>query len=357
MPGGAGSGDPALVGVPTAGRESGVDAVTQTKKENNLIAGGVGAAADRAFKLASLAAGILVLTILGLILVTTVREAWPAFRESGWAFITSGDWIANDPDGDGPRGPEFGALAFIYGTAVVSVIALTVAVPVSIGIGLFLTELAPRRLRTAVITVIDLLAAIPSVVYGLWGILVLAPALVPVFGWLHDAVGDVPVLSAIFGEPVSSGRTFMTAGLIVAVMIIPIITSIAREVFATVPDADKHAAYALGATTWEMIKGVVFPHSFGGVVGAVMLGLGRAMGETIAVALTIGAATQIVPNLFASGEALPAVIVRQWGESGGLHTAALVGCGVVLFVITIVINYASRVIVRRAEMRIKGSTA
>jgi phosphate transport system permease protein len=149
----------------------------------------------------------------------------------------------------------------------------------------------------------------------------------------------------------------MTAGIILAVMIVPIITSVTREVFSTVPRSEKDAALALGATRWEMIKGAVFPHSFGGMVGAVILGLGRAMGETIAVALTIGAANQITPNLFASGEALPAVIVRNWGESGGTFRAALIGCGVVLFAITILINYGARVIVRRAEIRLKGAAA
>src|SRR5262249_48815281 len=162
-------------------------------------------------------------------------------------------------------------------------IALIVAVPISVGIALFLTELAPRRLRGPVVTVIDLLAAVPSVVFGLWGVLVVAPALAPIYDGIHKPLAGVPVLGSVFGQPTSNGRSFMTAGLILAIMIIPIITSITREVFATVPDAEKHAAYALGATRWEMIKGAVFPHSFGGVVGAVMLGLGRAMGETIAV--------------------------------------------------------------------------
>jgi len=162
-------------------------------------------------------------------------------------------------------------------------------------------------------------------------------------------------LTAVFGFPVSSGRSFMTASLILAAMITPIITSITREVFATVPAADKQAALALGATRWEMIRGAVFPHSFGGMVGAVMLGLGRAMGETIAVSLTIGAATQITPNLFASGNALPSIIVQNWNESGGTFQAALIGCGVVLFVVTVIVNYGARIIVRRAELRMKGA--
>jgi phosphate transport system permease protein len=164
------------------------------------------------------------------------------------------------------------------------------------------------------------------------------------------------VLGTVLGVP-ASGRTLMTAGLIVSIMIVPIITSITREVFATVPSAEKHAALALGATKWEMIRGVVFPHSFGGMVGAVMLGLGRAMGETIAVALVIGASVQLSPNLFSSGDALPSIIVRNWGESSGVYQSALVGCGVVLFVITVIVNYFARIVVSRAEARLRGAAA
>jgi phosphate transport system permease protein len=324
----------------------------QTHRSEPGLTGGGGALTDRLFRAICLAAGVLVLAVLALILVSTTNEAWPALRESGIGFITSDRWAPSDPDGT----PEFGTLALIYGTVIVSLIALVIAVPVSIGIALFLTELAPRRVRAPVITVIDLLAAVPSVVFGLWGIIVVAPALVTLYRWLHDALGGIPALGALFGEPASTGRSFMTAGFIVAIMIIPIITSITREVFNTVPSSEKHAALALGATRWEMIKGAVFPHSFGGMVGAVMLGLGRAMGETIAIALVIGAAIQVTPNLSASGEAMPAIIVRQWGESGGLHTSALVGIGVVLFAMTVLVNLLARVVVNRAEARMRGAT-
>jgi phosphate transport system permease protein len=331
---------------------------TERPSTASLTQKGGGRLSDRAFFLLTLVAGLLVLAVLALILITTLREAWPALRYSGTSFVTSSNWAPNDPDGNGPLVPHYGALAFIYGTLIVSLISVLFAVPVAIGISLFLTELAPRRLRSAVVTVIDLLAAVPSVVFGLWGIIVVAPALVKVYQWVHGGVGGVPVLGSLFGNPVSSGRTFMTAGIIVGIMIIPIITSITREVFSTVPEADKHAALALGATRWEMIKGAVFPHSFGGMVGAVMLGLGRAMGETIAVSLTIGAATQIVPNLFASGNALPSVIVQNFGDPGvPPGRSALIACGVVLFAITIVINYGARLIVRRAEIRLKGKIA
>lgn len=310
---------------------------------------GGAARVDRFFKAVCVGAGLFVLAILALILISTAREAWPAFREEGLGFVTNRDWVPNEG--------RFGALGLIYGTAVVSVIALIIAVPVSIGIALFLTELAPPRLRTVVVTVIDLLAATPSVVFGLWGIIVVAPKLVPVYEWFHDTLGSIPGVGALFGVPVSNGYNFMTAGLIVAIMIIPIITSITREVFGTVPLLDKQAALALGATRWEMIKGAVFPHSFGGMVGAAMLGLGRAMGETIAIALVIGAAVQVTPNIYASGEAMPSIIVRQWGESSGLHTAALVGLGVVLFGITIIVNYVARFVVRRAELKMRGAAS
>ncbi|BCB85503.1 phosphate ABC transporter permease subunit PstC [Phytohabitans suffuscus] len=314
-----------------------------------LSSRGGGPRADRSFQVLTLAAGLLVLAVLALILITTTREAWPAFDEMGLRFITENRW---DPPSE-----IYGGLAFIYGTAIVSLIALIFAVPVSLGIALFLTELAPRRLRAPAVTVIDLLAAVPSVVFGLWGVLVVAPKLVPIYNGIHDLLGGIPVIGRVFGEPVGSGRNFMTAGLILAIMITPIITSIAREVFDTVPRGDKDAALALGATRWEMITGAVFPHSFGGLVGAVILGLGRAMGETIAIALIIGSSTQITANVFASGNAMPAVIVSQIGESTGTFTAALIGLGVVLFVMTVIINTVAQAIVRRAEIRMRGAAS
>lgn len=311
-----------------------------------------GVLADRLFSLWTLGTGLLVLAILALILFTTTNEAWPALREMRLGFLTERTWDPNPAEGE----PVFGALSYMYGTAITSLIALAVAVPVSVGIALFLTELAPRRLRGGAVTVVDLLAAVPSVVFGLWGVLVVAPALAPVYQSVHNLVGGVPGLGSVFGE-VSSGRNFMTAGLILAIMVTPIVTSITREVFATVPRADKEAALALGATRWEMIRGAVFPHSFGGVVGAVMLGLGRAMGETIAVALIIGGATNISPNLFEPGNTMAAVIVQQFGESTGTFTAALIGLGVVLFGMTVLINLVAQAIVRRAEARMRGATA
>jgi phosphate transport system permease protein len=300
---------------------------------------------DSAFKAVALIAGLAVLAILGLIAYSTTKEAWPAFKQEGLGFITSTTWI--------PAENKFGALAFIYGTVLSSLIALVLAVPVSLGIALYANEAAPRRLRKPVVYVMDLLAAIPSVVYGLWGIIVLAPAIQPVYKAISGAVGDIPVLGWFFnGE---SGRSYTTAGIILAIMITPIITSLSREVIATVPSAQREAAYGMGATRWEMIRAAVLPWSRGGIVGSVMLGLGRAMGETIAVALVIGSQAKITTHLFDAGDSMAAVIVNQFGEASGTHRAALIGLGVVLFGVTIIVNVSARGIVSRFDRRSQGA--
>jgi phosphate transport system permease protein len=306
-----------------------------------------GLVADRAFRWLALLSGFSVLVILGLIAFSTTHEAWPAFSKEGLHFFTSKTW-------DVPA-RHFGALAFIYGTLIVSAVALVFAVPVSIGIALFMTEVAPRRARRSIVYVIDLLAAVPSVVYGLWGAIVFANATPGFYANVERTFHRVPILGALLsGRPIS-GVSYMTAGLIVALMITPIITSITREVFATVPTAQKEAAVALGATRWEMIRGAVFPHSRSGIVGAVLIGLGRAMGETIAVALVIGSATALTPRLFSPGNTMAAVIANQFGEATDTYRAALVGLGVVLFAITIVIGVVARALVARVDARSTGA--
>ncbi len=299
---------------------------------------------DSIFRLVALAAGLLVLVVLAGIAFATTRQAWPAFSAEGIGFLTSSDWD--------PNNGKFGALAFIWGTLLSSAIALVIGVPISIGIALYTNEMAPRRLRRPVTYVIDLLAAIPSVVYGLWGVLVLAPNILPVYDSINSAVGDVPGLSWLFGGK-ASGRSFMTAGLILAIMIIPIVTSLSREVIATVPRSQREAAYGMGATRWEMIRSAVLPWSRGGIVGATMLGLGRAMGETIAVALVIGSNAQITTHLFSPGDSMAGVIANQWGESSGTYSAALIGLGVVLFAVTILVNVIARRVVRHFDERLK----
>ena len=300
--------------------------------------------ADQLFRGVCLASGLLVLVVLGLILFSTTKEAMPAFRHEGLGFITSKNW--NPADG------HFGALAFIYGTLVVSAIALLLAVPVSLGLALFITELAPTRFRTPATYLIDLLAAIPSVVYGLWGILVFGPEIARLYTHLSTTFDGVPLLGNLTAVP--QGRSFMTAGIILAIMITPIVTSISKEVFATVPRDQKEAAWGLGATRFEMIRGAVFPYSRTGLVGAVMLGLGRAMGETIAVALVIGSSPAITGHLFGPGDAMAAVVANQFGEASGTHRAALIGLGVVLFVMTVLVNLLARRVTSRADRRLAG---
>jgi phosphate transport system permease protein len=305
--------------------------------------------ADKTFRVVTLACGLAVLAILALIAIFTTNKAMPAFRSEGLGFFTSRNWNPSPATG----APHFGGLAFIYGTLGISLIALVIAVPVSLGMALFLSEVAPRRLRLPVVYVLDLMAAIPSVVFGLWGILALQKPLGHFYGQVSNIFAGVPLLDRIFRG--SSGRSFFTAGLIVAMMITPIITSLTREVFATVPAAQKEAALALGATRWEMMRSSILGYGRSGVVGAVMLGLGRAMGETIAVALVIGSVPSITLSLFHPGDAMAAVIANQFGESSGTFQAALIGLGVVLFAITIVINMVARAFVTRAE-RALGTT-
>jgi len=276
--------------------------------------------ADRAFRGLALGAAGLVLLILGMIAVTMTQRAWPAL---GLTFVTSTRWSAPDA--------MFGALPFVWGTLYTAAIALMLAVPVSLGVALFITQVAPPWLKKPMVTLLDLLAVVPSVVFGLWGVLVLS-------------------------QHAGLGRSFATAGVILAIMIIPIITSLAREVIETTPASDKEAALALGATRWEMIQASVWPHSKGGIVGAVMLGLGRALGETIAAALVIGSALgQITLHPLAPGNSMPAVIANEWGEADTAHKAALIALAVTLFVITIAVNLIATAIVQRSMKRSHGT--
>ena len=303
---------------------------------------------DRTFQIACLAAGLLVLVILVLIAITTTQQSTSWFTTAGWSGVFSTDW---DPSNN-----HFGALPFLYGTAITALIAIVIAFPVSVGIALLLTEVVPRRFSRPIVYVIDLLAVVPSVVWGLWGFLVLAPWLQRIYQSIASGLTGVPVLSTFFGGTSVSGTSFFTAGLILAVMITPIVTSLSREVIATVPTIEREGAYALGATRWEMIRGAVWPHSQAGVVGAVLLGLGRAMGETIAVALVIGSSATITTHLFSPGYSMPSVIANQFGEATvGVFRSALIGMGVLLFVLTIIINLSARAIVDRSVRRTRGA--
>ncbi len=300
---------------------------------------------DRLFQILAASAGVLVLVILALIAISTSQQASSWFSTEGWS-VFSVDW--------NPGTNSFGAMTYVYGTVITAVIAIILSVPVSVSIALLLTEVVSRRWAQPIVYLIDLLAVVPSVVWGLWGILVFAPWLQGIYTSIASGLKGIPVLDSLFGAPVS-GASFFTAGVILAFMITPIVTSLSREVIATVPAIDREGAYALGATRWEMITGAVWPHSQGGIVGAVMLGLGRAMGETIAVALVIGASPVITSHLFAAGYSMPAVIANQFGEASGEFRSALIGLGVLLFVITIAINLVARGVVERSARRKRGA--
>ena len=306
---------------------------------------------DISFQVIALVSGLLVLVILVLIAVTMSQQSTSWFTTEGWSGIFSTDWD--------PAHGKFGAMSFVYGTVVTSLIGVIIAFPVSMGVALLLTEVVPRRWSQPIVYVIDLLAVVPSVVWGLWGFLVLVPWLQPIYGHVASAVNGIWILGNLFGflnGNYVSGASFFTAGLILAVMITPIVTSLSREVIATVPTTDKEGAYALGATRWEMIRGAVWPHSQTGVVGATLLGLGRAMGETIAVALVIGASPTISSHLFTPGYSMPSVIANQFGEATvGVFRAALIGMGVLLFLLTILVNLTARAIVERNARRMRGT--
>jgi phosphate transport system permease protein len=303
---------------------------------------GTRAVGDTGFRYLTVACALLVLVVLGLIAVSMTREAWPVLAHHAGSFFLSKTW---NPSAEAPH---FGALGFVFGTVVSSLIALVFAVPVSVGIALFVTELAPRWLRRVVTFVVDLMAAVPSVVFGLWGVLVLAPAIRPFYDGVAHTVHPVPVVGSLLSDAAGgggSGRSLFTCGLILAMMITPIVTAITREVFETTPRGQKEAALALACTRWEMIRATVFPHSRTGFTGAVLLGLGRAMGETIAAALVIGSSVQVTRHLFDSGDSMAAVIANQFGEASGDFRAALIALGVFLFGLTIVVNLVARAIV------------
>ena len=302
-----------------------------------------GAVADRAFRVVAFAAGVLVLAVLGLIIYATLKNSWDWFSAEGLSGILSTTWA--------PSQGEYGAGGLLIMTLIVGTVALVLAVPVSVGIALFVNEIAPRRMRLPIVFVIDLLAAIPSVVYGLWAFAALRQPLADVYSSISSATSGIPLVKELTADPSPTGLSFMTAGIIVAIMITPIITSLTREVFATTPEPLKEAAYGLGSTRWEMIRGSVFPHSRGGVVSAVMIGLGRAIGETIAVALLIGSSQTISAHLFGPGDTLASIIANQFGEATGEYRAALIGMGVILLVLTVGVGMLARGVVTRYDKK------
>ena len=296
--------------------------------------------ADKAFSLVTHGAAWLTLSLLAAIIASLVVGAGPAIREFGLGFLWSTDW---DPVQD-----KFGGLVMIYGTLMTSFIALLIAVPVSFGIALFLTELSPGWLKRPLGIAIELLAAVPSIVYGMWGLLVFGPILATyVQAPLQGLFDGVPLLGALVsGPPVGIG--ILSAGIILAIMIIPFIASVMRDVFEVVPAVLKESAYGLGATTWEVVRNVVLPYTRVGVIGGVMLGLGRALGETMAVTFVIGNAYRISPGLFEPGNSIASALANEFNEAADpVHRASLIALGLVLFVLTFVVLALSRRLIAR----------
>ncbi len=302
---------------------------------------------DAVFAGLTRAAAITVLVILGGVLVSLVQGSWLAFSTFGPRFLVDQVW--------NPVTDQYGAGAAIFGTLVTSAIAMLVAVPVGLGIAIFLTELCPYVLRRPVGIAIELLAGIPSIIYGIWGLFVLAPFLQrTVQPALIATFHPVPGLSSLFAGP-PYGIGVFTAGLILGIMVLPFVTSVSRDVFETVPPVLKEAAYGVGGTTWEVVSHVVIPYTRTGVVGGVMLGLGRALGETMAVTFVIGNAHRIAPSLLAPGTTISASIANEFTEAvGDIYTSSLIALGLILFVITFVVLAAARLMLMRLDRR-KGA--
>jgi phosphate ABC transporter permease protein PstC len=281
----------------------------------------------------------LILVLIAFFFIRLFIEAKPAFDKYGYlGFVFDNSWV--------PSQQLYGALPLVVGTLITSVIALIIGVPVAIATALYITELAPNRVKAPLTITVELLAAVPSVVYGLWGIAVLAPRLEPAEQWFANTFSFLPLVGGQVSIP-----NYFIAGLILAIMIVPIVSAISREVMATVPADHKEAALALGATRWEMIRMAVLPYSRAGISGAAMLGLGRAIGETIAVTIVIGNAPEIGNTIFSQGYTLAAVIANEFGEAASdpTHRAALIAAGLVLFVLTLLVNAIARYYVNRAE--------
>ncbi|HEY4738365.1 MAG TPA: phosphate ABC transporter permease subunit PstC [Xanthobacteraceae bacterium] len=300
---------------------------------------------DLGFRLLTRTAATAVLLILGAVILSLVRGSLPALQTFGLNFLIEERW--------NPVTERFGALAPIYGTLVTSFIAMLIAVPVGLFISIFLTELCPPWLRRPIGIAIELLAGIPSIIYGIWGLFVFAPFLQQTLQpFLITLFGNVPLLSSLFAGP-PYGIGVLTAGLILAIMVLPFITSISRDVFEAVPQVLKEAAYGLGCTTWEVVRRVVLPYARVGVIGGIMLGLGRALGETMAVTFVIGNAHRISASILAPGTTISATIANEFTEAvGDLYTSSLIALGLILFFITFIVLAIARYLLLRIERRI-----
>jgi phosphate transport system permease protein len=300
---------------------------------------------DIAFRYVTRAAAFGVLLLLSAVIVALVQGSLLALQAFGFEFLTVETW--------NPVTEKFGALAPIYGTLVTSFVAMLIAVPVGLMIAFFLTELCPQWLRRPIGIAIELLAGIPSIIYGIWGLFVFAPVLQQTLQpFLINTLGNVPGIAPLFSGP-PYGIGILTAGLILTIMVLPFVTAISRDVFEAVPPVLKEAAYGLGCTTWEVVRYIVLPYTRVGVIGGVMLGLGRALGETMAVTFVIGNAHRIKASLLAPGTTISATIANEFTEAvGDLYTSSLIALGLILFIITFIVLAAARYLLMRIELRI-----
>jgi phosphate transport system permease protein len=300
---------------------------------------------DSAFRHTTRAAAFGVLVLLSAVIISLIGGSLPALQTFGFGFLVSSRW--------NPVTENFGALPAIYGTVLTSFIAMLIAVPIGLMIAFFLTELCPPWLRRPIGIAIELLAGIPSIIYGIWGLFVFAPFLQDTLQpFLINTLGNVPGIGSLFAGP-PYGIGMLTAGLILSIMVLPFVTSISRDVFEAVPSVLKEAAYGLGCTTWEVVRQVVLPYARVGVIGGVMLGLGRALGETMAVTFVIGNAHRIAASLLAPGTTISATIANEFTEAvGDLYTSALISLGLILFVITFLVLAIARYMLMRIERRI-----
>lgn len=308
-----------------------------------------GAIPDVIFRVTTRFFAFVVLALMFAIMISLIEGGWPALEKFGASFLTRATW--------NPVTGEFGALSQIYGTLVTSLIAMLIAIPASFGIAFFITELAPSWIKRPITTAIELLAAIPSIIYGMWGLFALAPWLATnVQPWMIEHIGDWPLVGALFSGP-PLGIGVFTAGLILAIMVLPFITAVMCDVFVLVPDVQKESAYSLGSTTWEVTRRIVIPYTRTGIVGGIMLGLGRALGETMAVTFVIGNANDIHSSLFMPGNTIASSIANEFNEaSSGLYTSSLIALGLVLFVITFLVLAGARLMLWRMQAREGGST-
>jgi phosphate transport system permease protein len=325
--------DTAMTGAISAGMEA-----SRLKRMRRFRTG------DATFRALTFSAALMVLALLGGVILSLINGSIPALSTFGLDFLTTQTW--------NPVTEKFGALAPIYGTIITSIIALLIAVPVGIGIAIFLTELCPPFLKRPIGIAVELLAGIPSIIYGIWGLFVFAPFFqTTVQPWLIAIFAPIPVLNNLFAGP-PYGIGVLTAGLILAIMVLPFITSITRDVFETVPPVLKEATYGLGCTTSEVVTKVVLPYTRVGVIGGIMLGLGRALGETMAVTFVIGNANRISASILAPGTTISASIANEFTEAfGDLYTSSLIALGLILFVITFFVLAAARLLLLRMNVK------